>query len=189
MTKVFIDGSAGTTGLRIHERLSDRRDLELVILSDELRKDPTARKEAINNADVAFLCLPDPAAVEAVSMVENDHVAIIDTSTAHRTLEGWTYGFPELKGKREAVAASKRIANPGCHASGFVALIAPSPRLPSALAFSFLGRRAFAPVAGEIVFGFIIGKRACFPCFPSPFTDERSGRRANGSFPFPVPVP
>ena len=128
MTKVFIDGSAGTTGLRIHERLADRNDLELMILSDEVRKDPAARKEAINSCDVAFLCLPDAAAIEAVSMVENPRVAIIDTSTAHSTAPGWTYGFAELGGKREEIARSKRIANPGCHASGFVALIEPLVR-------------------------------------------------------------
>ena len=125
MTKVFIDGSAGTTGLRIYERLGDRADLELMILPDELRKDPAPRAEMLNSADVAFLCLPDQAAREAVSLVTSNHVAIIDTSTAHRTNDDWTYGFPELTGKKAAVAASKRIANPGCHASGFVALIAP----------------------------------------------------------------
>lgn len=125
MTKVFIDGSAGTTGLRIHSRLADRRDISLILLSDEVRKDPAARKEALNSADIAFLCLPDPAAVEAVSMIENPDVAVIDTSTAHRTLEGWTYGFPELRGQKEKIASSKRVANPGCHASGFVALVAP----------------------------------------------------------------
>ncbi|MBQ4089466.1 MAG: N-acetyl-gamma-glutamyl-phosphate reductase [Clostridia bacterium] len=125
MAKVFIDGSAGTTGLRIHERLAGRSDIELIILPDEIRKETAARKEAINSCDVAFLCLPDAAAIEAVSLVENDRTAIIDTSTAHRTAEGWAYGFPELKGQRERIAASKRIANPGCHASGFVALVAP----------------------------------------------------------------
>ena len=125
MPKIFIDGSAGTTGLRIYERLADRADLELIILSDELRKDTNARREAINSADIAFLCLPDAAAVEAVSLVENDTTAIIDTSTAHRTSEGWTYGFPELRGQREKIAVSKRIANPGCHATGFIALVAP----------------------------------------------------------------
>lgn len=125
MTKVFIDGSAGTTGLRIHERLADRKDLELIILSDEIRKDPAARKDALNNCDVAFLCLPDPAAVEAVSMIENPNTAVIDTSTAHRTDPRWTYGFPELKGYREKIRSSKRIANPGCHASGFVSLVQP----------------------------------------------------------------
>ena len=125
MTKVFIDGSAGTTGLRIKERLSKRNDIELMILPEELRKDPAARKKALNEADIVFLCLPDAASVEAVAMIENDHTAVIDTSTAHRTADGWTYGFPELTGKREAIAASRRIANPGCHASGFIALVAP----------------------------------------------------------------
>ena len=125
MTKVFIDGSAGTTGLRIYERLGERRDIELVTLPDAVRKDPEARREALNSADVAFLCLPDQAAIEAVGMIENPDVAVIDTSTAHRTAPGWTYGFPELAGQREKIAASKRIANPGCHASGFIALVAP----------------------------------------------------------------
>ena len=125
MPKIFIDGSAGTTGLRIYERLADRADLELIILSDELRKDTNARREAINGADIAFLCLPDAAAIEAVSLVENDTTAIIDTSTAHRTSDGWTYGFPELRGQREKIALSKRIANPGCHATGFIAIVAP----------------------------------------------------------------
>lgn len=128
MAKIFIDGSAGTTGLRIRERLADRKDLELIVLSEELRKDTEARREALNSADVAFLCLPDAAAIEAVSLVENDRTAIIDTSTAHRTKEGWEYGFPELLGRRERIAASKRIANPGCHASGFVALVEPLVR-------------------------------------------------------------
>ena len=124
MTKVFIDGSAGTTGLRIYERLGNRTDLELMILPDDLRKDPAARAEMLNSADIAFLCLPDQAAREAVALAGDTAAAIIDTSTAHRTNPDWTYGFPELVGK-DAVAASKRIANPGCHASGFVALVAP----------------------------------------------------------------
>lgn len=125
MTKVFIDGSAGTTGLRIRERLAERTDLSLFTLPEELRKDTQARKEALNEADIAFLCLPDPAAVEAVTLIENDCTAVIDTSTAHRTAPGWVYGFPELSGQREKIRASKRIANPGCHASGFVALVKP----------------------------------------------------------------
>ena len=128
MTKIFIDGSAGTTGLRINERLADRRDLELIKISDELRKDTGARAEAINSADIVFLCLPDAAAIEAVSLVDNKNTAIIDTSTAHRTSEGWAYGFPELFGAREKIKNSKRIANPGCHASGFVALVEPLVR-------------------------------------------------------------
>ena len=125
MTKVFIDGSVGTTGLRIFERLNARKDLSLITLPEQFRKDADARKEAINSADVAFLCLPDAAAVEAVSFVENKNTAIIDTSTAHRTADGWDYGFAELKGQREKIAASKRVANPGCHASGFIALVQP----------------------------------------------------------------
>ncbi len=128
MKKVFIDGSAGTTGLRISERLSTRSDIELIRLSEEKRKDTEARREALNSADIAFLCLPDAAAIEAVSMVTNKNTAIIDTSTAHRTADGWEYGFAELSGRRERIATSKRIANPGCHASGFVSLIEPLVR-------------------------------------------------------------
>lgn len=124
MTKIFIDGSAGTTGLRIRERLANREGLDILTLPEELRKDAEARRVALNSADIAFLCLPDAAAIEAVSLVDNPHTAIIDTSTAHRTADGWTYGFPEIVGV-EAIANSKRIANPGCHASGFVALVAP----------------------------------------------------------------
>ena len=127
MTKVFIDGSAGTTGLRIRERLADRRDIELITLSEERRKDLSARSDALNSADVAFLCLPDAAAKEAVSLIDSG-VAVIDTSTANRTAEGWTYGFPELTGQREKIAASRRVANPGCHASGFIVLVEPLVR-------------------------------------------------------------
>ena len=125
MTKVFIDGSAGTTGLRIYDRLKARRDVELMILPDDLRKDPSARADALNSADISFLCLPDAAAVEAVSFVKSPSTVIIDTSTAHRTAAGWDYGMPELNGMREKIARSHRIANPGCHASGFIALVAP----------------------------------------------------------------
>lgn len=125
MKKVFIDGSAGTTGLRIHQRLAERSDLEVITLSDDLRKDPEARKKALNSADIAFLCLPDAAAIESVSFLENDNTVLIDTSTAHRVNPLWTYGFPELKGQREKIAGSKKIANPGCHASGVVAIVAP----------------------------------------------------------------
>lgn len=125
MTKVFIDGGAGTTGLNIVSRLSQRGDVQLIQLPEETRKDPAARKDALNAADVAFLCLPDDAAREAAAMVENDHTAIIDTSTAHRVASDWVYGFPELQGQREKIQAGKRIANPGCHASGFISLVAP----------------------------------------------------------------
>ena len=125
MTKVFIDGSAGTTGLRIADRLSGREDISLIKLPEELRKDLSARKDAILSADVVYLCLPDAAAMEAVALAGDASVKIIDTSTAHRTNPAWAYGFPELKGYREKIAASNRIANPGCHASGFVALVEP----------------------------------------------------------------
>ena len=125
MTKVFIDGSAGTTGLRIVDRLSDRSDLQLLILPDELRKDTSARADALASADIAFLCLPDDAAKESVSLAGASKVKIIDTSTAHRTAADWVYGMPELEGQRQRIAESSRIANPGCHASGFIALVAP----------------------------------------------------------------
>lgn len=126
MTKVFIDGSAGTTGLRIWQRLAGRKDLTLLTLPEELRKDLNARKDALNGADVAFLCLPDAAAIEAVSLIESDQVAVIDTSTAHRVSPDWDYGFPELSSEhRAAIVNSKRVANPGCHASGFIAGVYP----------------------------------------------------------------
>lgn len=125
MTKVFIDGSAGTTGLRIADRLADRRDITVMALPDALRKDPNARRDAICGADIAFLCLPDDAAREAVALAGESDVKIIDTSTAHRTADAWAYGFAELTGCREKIQTSKRISNPGCHASGFVALVRP----------------------------------------------------------------
>ena len=128
MAKVFIDGSAGTTGLRIYERLGERRDIELIILPDEQRKSIEARADALARADIAFLCLPDDAAREAVALAEGSAVSIIDTSTAHRTLAGWEYGFPELFGRREKIKNSKRIGNPGCHASGYIALVEPLVR-------------------------------------------------------------
>ena len=128
MKRVFIDGSAGTTGLRIRERLAARADLEVVTLAEAVRKDPAARRDALNACDVAFLCLPDDAAREAAAMVENPATVVIDTSTAHRTAPDWAYGFPELAGRRECLARAKRIANPGCHASGFIALVEPLVR-------------------------------------------------------------
>ncbi len=126
MKKVFIDGKAGTTGLRIYERLADREDISLILLSDDERKEPNARKKALNSCDIAFLCLPDDAAREAVAMIDNPNVVVIDASTAHRTEKGWSYGFPELSGAfADNIRNSKRIANPGCHASGFIALVYP----------------------------------------------------------------
>jgi N-acetyl-gamma-glutamyl-phosphate reductase len=126
MKRIFIDGSSGTTGLRIVDRLKDRDDTELLILSEDERKDRGRRKTALNSCDAAILCLPDDAAREAVGMVENPDTVIIDTSTAHRTQAGWTYGFPELSESMEKeIINSKRISVPGCHASGFIALIYP----------------------------------------------------------------
>lgn len=125
-TKVFIDGSEGTTGLRINERFQDRDDIELLHINPELRKNPEERKKMINASDITFLCLPDEAAREAVALVENDNVVIIDASTAHRTEEGWAYGFPELSDKHKAaIKNGKRIAVPGCYATGFISLVYP----------------------------------------------------------------
>ena len=125
-TKIFIDGSEGTTGLRIHERFGQRDDIELIPISAELRKDVEERKRLINQSDITFLCLPDAAARESVSLVENENVRIIDTSTAHRTEDGWAYGFPELSSvHRNKIKEGKRIAVPGCHATGFISLAYP----------------------------------------------------------------
>ena len=129
MYSIFIDGRNGTTGLRIAERLAQRSDIQLLTLPEERRKDPSARKEILNACDVALLCLPDSAAIEAVEMIENPAVRVLDTSTAHRTAPGWVYGFPELSPEQRAkILESKRIAVPGCHASGFIALVAPLVR-------------------------------------------------------------
>ena len=126
MTRVFIDGSAGTTGLRIADRLAGRRDLSILTLTGDARKDPKARREALFESDIAFLCLPDAAAKEAVQLAEGARVRIIDTSTAHRTNDDWDYGFAELSAAhRAAIENSSRVANPGCHASGFIASVCP----------------------------------------------------------------
>ncbi len=124
MTKVFIDGSAGTTGLRIHERLAARKDIELLTLPEEFRKDEAARREIINKADIVYLCLPDDAARQAVSFISGN-TRVIDTSTAHRTDDNFVYGMPELTGLRDKIKDAQFVANPGCHASGFIALVAP----------------------------------------------------------------
>ena len=125
MTKVFIDGSEGTTGLRIQQRLEGWKYLELLTLPEQLRKDSDARREMLNEADVAFLCLPDAAARESAAMA-GENTVVIDASTAHRIAPGWAYGFPELsEAHREAIKTGRRIANPGCHASGFIALVYP----------------------------------------------------------------
>lgn len=159
--KIFIDGSEGTTGLRIHERFQGRDDIQLLTISQELRKDPAERARLINESDFTFLCLPDAAAREAVAMIDNDHVRIIDPSTAHRTEPGWAYGFPELSPKhRSAVEKGNRVAVPGCHASGFIALVYPlvahgvlSPSAPvssfSLTGYSGGGKKMIADYEGE----------------------------------------
>lgn len=125
-TKIFIDGSEGTTGLRIYERFQKRDDIEILHINPELRKDPAERKKMINASDITFLCLPDNASRESVSLVENENVVIIDASTAHRTDAGWAYGFPELSpNHKDAIKTGKRIAVPGCYATGFISLVYP----------------------------------------------------------------
>ncbi len=128
--KIYIDGQSGTTGLQIYDRIGAREDLELLRISPDKRRDSAERKKFLNSADIVFLCLPDEGAREAVSMIENPDVRVIDASTAHRTAEGWTYGYPELsKEQRAAIAGSKRVANPGCHATGLISAAAPLVRL------------------------------------------------------------
>ena len=123
---VFIDGQHGTTGLKIHERLNIRKDIELIEIPEESRKDPKAKKKLLNEADIVFLCLPDDAARESVRLIKNKSVCVVDGSTAHRVTEGWIYGLPELKKEqRNLIKNSKRIVVPGCHATGFVAIVYP----------------------------------------------------------------
>lgn len=124
--KIYIDGKEGTTGLQIYERLGSRDDIDLLLIDEDKRKDTEERKKFLNAADIVFLCLPDAAAREAVTLIENDRTRVIDASTAHRTAEGWDYGFAELSAERRAaIAQSKRVANPGCHATGLIASVYP----------------------------------------------------------------
>ena len=123
--KVYIDGREGTTGLQIYDRLTAREDIELLLIDEARRKDPEERKRYLNEADLVFLCLPDAAAIEAVSLLENENTRVIDCSTAHRVSPGWVYGFPELRGQREKIVPAKRVANPGCHATGFISIVRP----------------------------------------------------------------
>ncbi len=126
---IYIDGQEGTTGLQIYERLGGRDDIELLRIGEDKRKDAEERKKFLNAADLVFLCLPDTAAVEAVDLIENDRTRVIDCSTAHRTAPGWVYGFPELSGQREKIVSARRVANPGCHATGFISIVRPLTEL------------------------------------------------------------
>ena len=123
--KIYIDGQEGTTGLQIYDRLGERDDIELLLIDPAKRKDTAERKKLLNAADLVFLCLPDAAAVEAVSLIDNDRTRVIDCSTAHRTHPDWAYGFPELTGQREKIKTAKWVANPGCHATGFISIVRP----------------------------------------------------------------
>lgn len=127
MTKIFIDGGHGTTGLEIADRLKNRPELTLLTLDDSERKQMSARRDALNAADIVILCLPDDAARDAVALIDNSTTRVIDASTAHRTAAGWLYGFPELIG-RDAISSARRVSNPGCYATGFIALLAPLVR-------------------------------------------------------------
>lgn len=129
-TKVYIDGQSGTTGLQIYDRIGARSDLELLRIDEDKRHDLEERKKYLNAADIVFLCLPDDGAREAVAMIDNPDVRVIDASTAHRTADGWVYGFPEFSGEqRAAIASGKRIANPGCHATGIISSAGPLVRM------------------------------------------------------------
>lgn len=163
-TKIFIDGSEGTTGLRIHERFAGREDIELLAIDSELRKDKEERKRLINASDITFLCLPDAAAKESVSLAENENVKIIDTSTAHRTEEGWAYGFPELSKKhRDGIKNGKRVAVPGCHASGFISLVYPliaSGILPADYPVSSFSLTGYSGGGKKMIAEYECGERA-----------------------------
>lgn len=130
MTKVYIDGQSGTTGLQIYERIGARKDLKLLRIPDSKRHEALERKKYLNNADIVFLCLPDKGAEEAIELIDNPEVRVIDASTAHRTAPGWVYGFPELSpSQRERIHDAKRVANPGCHATGLISSVAPLVRM------------------------------------------------------------
>ena len=164
-SKVFIDGAAGTTGLEIRDRLSGRADIELITIADDRRKDAPARAEALNAADAVILCLPDDAAREAVALIDNPGVRVIDASTAHRTAADWAYGFAELDpGQRELLGRSTRISNPGCYPSGFLALVRPLVRaglLP-----------AETPLSANAVSGYSGGGKSMIAMFEDPASPE-----------------
>jgi N-acetyl-gamma-glutamyl-phosphate reductase len=158
---VFVDGQHGTTGLKIRERLSGRRDIEVIEIEEDKRKDPAARKKLLNEADIVFLCLPDDAARESVNLITNGAVRVIDGSTAHRVAEGWVYGLPELKkGQRSMIKNSRRVSVPGCHATGFVLMLYPL------IARGIVGEDY--PIACHAVAGYSGGGRAMINEYEAP---------------------
>jgi len=170
---IFIDGEAGTTGLEIRERLKGRGELEFISLDEGERKNPDSRKLALNTADLVILCLPDEAAKAAVSMIDNPHVRVIDASTAFRISNGWTYGFPELRpGQREAIASSKRVSNPGCYPTGFLALV--SPLIRAGIIPGFL------PITINAVSGYSGGGKSMIAEFEGAGADPAPAYRAYG---------
>ena len=149
-TKVYIDGQSGTTGLQIYDRIGARDDIELLRIPEDKRHDIDERKKYINSADIVFLCLPDAGSIEAVSLVENDNVRIIDASTAHRVNDDWVYGYPELSPEqREKIRTSKRVANVGCHASGFISVTAPLVKLFSSSIYCSWSATGVRPISSK----------------------------------------
>lgn len=167
--KVYIDGKEGTTGLQIYERLGPREDIELLLIDEDKRKDTEERRKFLNAADLVFLCLPDAAAIEAVSLIENDRTRVIDCSTAHRTDPNWVYGFPELRGQREKITSAMRVANPGCHATGFVSIVSPLVEmglLPKDAALSCFSLTGYSGGGKKMIARYESGERA--PALSSP---------------------
>ncbi len=167
-TVVYVDGQEGTTGLRIHEMLARRDDLQVLRIAPELRKDDTERARLVNAADIVFLCLPDDASRAAASWVANDNTCVIDASTAHRTVPGWTYGLPELApGQRDALRTAKRIANPGCHATAFILLM--RPLVDAGLV------PADAPVTATSITGYSGGGKKMIEQYEAMHAQQRAG--------------
>jgi len=168
--KVYIDGKDGTTGLQIYDRLAARSDIDLLLIDEAKRKDPAERKKLMNAADIVFLCLPDAAAIEAVTLVENPNTRVIDCSTAHRTDPAWDYGFPELSpAHREAIKKSKRVANPGCHATGFISIVYPLVAmglLPKDTALSCFSLTGYSGGGKKMIARYESGEKA--PALSSP---------------------
>lgn len=168
--RIYIDGSAGTTGLQIYDRLSSRDDIDLLLIDEAKRKDLDERAKLMNSADIVFLCLPDAAAIEATELVTSSDTRIIDASTAHRTADGWVYGFPELSGQqRSSIKSAQRVANPGCHATGFISIVYPLVNmglLPADAALSCFSLTGYSGGGKKMIAGYEAEQRP--PAFDSP---------------------